>query len=412
MNSAYFLSSFDPNDLNMWSGIPNYMISGFEQCGVGMEKLGPLSPAPLALRTLCRARSFTYNHILNRAFGGYHIGHETGTLKHYARESSRKIAASGKGQAIITTNAPLLAFLDTDLPTLVWTDATFHGLTATYSGYRERCNAWVQETVYAERVGLSRASLIVYASEWAAESAMREYGIPEDRIRIAPLGANLLEAPSETRVRTSIRCKPAERIRLLFIGIDFERKGGRLAVETVRLLNERGLPSELVVMGPTTLSEDLQFPFVHLKGFVDKNTQAGREEFAELMFGSHWLFLPTRAECYGCVFCEASAHGVPSLATRVGGVSSAVRDGRNGRLLPPSATAADYAEMIEQYWMQPAAYRDLCKSSLAEYQQHLDWRQTCGRVIEEFRGMPAARPRSRDDAATPIHVKDSKVALG
>ncbi len=387
LDRAYFLSVFDPHDLKMWSGTPNYMISGFEQCGVPVETLGPLPPTPLGTRLTCRTRSFTYNHIFNRAFGSYITGHETGTLKHYARESSRKMTAASKDTVIITTNAPLLAFLDTQLPTVVWTDATFRGLTSTYSGYRERCNACVQETLYAERIGLSRASLIVYASEWAAESAIREYGIPAERVRVVPLGANLGEAPLESRVRASICGKPMDRIRLLFIGIDFERKGGPLAVETTQLLNQRGLPAELIVMGPNSLNQELRAPFVQLKGFLDKKTQAGRDEFAALMFDSHWLFLPTRAECYGCVFCEASAHAVPSLATNVGGVSSAVRDGRNGRVLPSSATAADFADMLEHYWKQSAEYRALCLSSLAEYQQHLNWKQTCGRVVEELRAL-------------------------
>jgi glycosyltransferase involved in cell wall biosynthesis len=46
------------------------------------------------------------------------------------------------------------------------------------------------------------------------------------------------------------------------------------------------------------------------------------------------------------VFAEASSFGVPSLATNVGGIPSAVKDGLNGKTFPPDADAEDYCDYV------------------------------------------------------------------
>ncbi|TSA49979.1 MAG: glycosyltransferase [Sphingobacteriales bacterium] len=39
--------------------------------------------------------------------------------------------------------------------------------------------------------------------------------------------------------------------------------------------------------------------------------------------------VPSRAECYGIVFAEASSYGLPSVSTDTGGVSAVVKEGVN-----------------------------------------------------------------------------------
>lgn len=67
----------------------------------------------------------------------------------------------------------------------------------------------------------------------------------------------------------------------------------------------------------------------------------------DILYRSHFLILPTEFEAFGIVFCEASAYGMPSIAANVGGVSQPIREGKNGFLLSPNATAEEYAEKIK-----------------------------------------------------------------
>ena len=46
------------------------------------------------------------------------------------------------------------------------------------------------------------------------------------------------------------------------------------------------------------------------------------------------------------MFCEAAAYGVPSLASRTGGIPEVVREGKTGHTLPLAADGGAYAERI------------------------------------------------------------------
>src|SRR5690606_24581714 len=86
-----------------------------------------------------------------------------------------------------------------------------------------------------------------------------------------------------------------------------------------------------------------------------------------------FLILPTRCECYGIVFCEAAAHGLPSIAAATGGVPEVVREGINGHTLPLSAGAADYTALIRAVLDEPGRHDRLRRSSRDEFERRLNW---------------------------------------
>lgn len=93
--------------------------------------------------------------------------------------------------------------------------------------------------------------------------------------------------------------------------------------------------------------------------------------------------LPTRADCYGIVFCEAAAHGVPSIAPATGGVPAAISDGETGILLPPSATKVDYAQVIADVFTNPDRLARLKRSCRDAYEARLNW-QAWGRRFSDL----------------------------
>lgn len=72
-----------------------------------------------------------------------------------------------------------------------------------------------------------------------------------------------------------------------------------------------------------------------------------REDVPELMRALDVLLLPSSEEPFGRALVEAMAMGVPVLATNVGGPAEIVRDGLDGRLLPPHEPEAWAAALAE-----------------------------------------------------------------
>lgn len=59
-----------------------------------------------------------------------------------------------------------------------------------------------------EQLALDRCSLAVYSSEWAAESAIRNYNVHPDKVKVIPFGANLECSRSYSDIQNIIRNRP------------------------------------------------------------------------------------------------------------------------------------------------------------------------------------------------------------
>ena len=82
--------------------------------------------------------------------------------------------------------------------------------------------------------------------------------------------------------------------------------------------------------------------------------------------------MPSIAEAYGLVFCEANAYGVPCLSTSTGGIPAIVQNDVNGFLFAQEAAAADFAEYILAA-VTPGRYRQLACGALTTYKGKLNW---------------------------------------
>lgn len=95
--------------------------------------------------------------------------------------------------------------------------------------------------------------------------------------------------------------------------------------------------------------------------------------FEQILRQSHFLIAPTLFDCFGIVYCEASAYGIPVLTTDVGGVSQAVRNGQNGFLFAAAAPASDYADTIIELYTHKDRYANLGRECRKHFETRLNW---------------------------------------
>ena len=207
------------------------------------------------------------------------------------------------------------------------------------------------------------------ASEWNKNSAAKDYGIDVKNISVVPCGANLDKIPlaSELVMEASGQC------RLLFLGVEWDRKGGEIALETFRLLKQKGLNPQLHIIGcvpPHDLTNEERITVIP---YLDKNKKEDFQQLHKIFLQTDFLLLPTRAECAGVVFSEASAYGIPSISTDTGGVSTYLKNGINGYVLPVVAGADEYSEKIVSLLTDKKGFGDLKHSSRKYYEENLNW---------------------------------------
>jgi glycosyltransferase involved in cell wall biosynthesis len=278
-----------------------------------------------------------------------------------------------------------VAHLKSSIPVVFWTDATFAGITDYYAHFTNLSPRTRREGREMEQRALANCSLALYTSEWAARSAIDHYDVDPAKVKVVPYGANVSSERDEAVVRQLVAARDASTYELLFVGVDWERKGGPIALRTAEILMSRGLPVRLHVVGcepPSHLPD-----FVVRHGFVSKKTPAGAARLAKLFSDAHFLIVPSRAECFGLVFAEAGSFGLPSLAAVTGGVPSVVTSGKNGMLFPLEDEGEGYADFIQAQMTDLAGYETLALGSFEEFRARLNWDVAGGTVVSLMRGL-------------------------
>jgi glycosyltransferase involved in cell wall biosynthesis len=252
---------------------------------------------------------------------------------------------------------------------LVYTDATFGGMLNYYDSFSNLSNKSINNGNYIEQLALDNSTIVLFPSDWASKSAIEMYNIKLDKIKVVPFGANLRTTFSFHEIKNIIKCRSRDKLNLLFIGVDWVRKGGDIALEITNKLNHQGINTTLHVVGLKYKPINSKFIINH--GIINKSTN--EDYFIELFKMSHFLLVPSFAECYGLVFCEANSIGLPALSHNTGGISTIIRDDLNGKMFNIFSDIDLWVNYIAKLFEDRKSYENLCISSFYEYQTRLNW---------------------------------------
>jgi glycosyltransferase involved in cell wall biosynthesis len=358
-----YLTVRDPRDRRSWSGTLYSMLQALEKhCGE-VVPIGPLLPF-----------AFKWENLVSR---GVHMLTGRTYLHTHTFSLSKKLGAMAEkkmsGEKFDVIFAPaasgILANLRTSLPIVYLSDTTLRLMLNYNIEFSNVLASHARMADQIERQSIGKASQLVYPSAWAANSAVGDYGADRSKVNVVPFGANLENPPSREQ---ALKFRPQEPCRLLFVGVNWEQKGGGIAFEALLELQKFGIPAELTVVGCQPPSH-INHPNLRVFPFLDKNDPDQRAELDRLYGEASFFILPTRSECFGIASCEANAYGLPVLSTATGGVPGVVREGVNGFLFPFQARGDQYAKQIRDIYNRPEACQALRISSRTEFETRLNW---------------------------------------
>jgi glycosyltransferase involved in cell wall biosynthesis len=321
----------------------------------------------------------------------YDYGHTVSAARKYARYMENRLAEGDYDVIFAPASSTAVAFLNSPLPLVYASDATFRLLHNYYPEYSNLLARSVREGECIEQAAIKNAAVALYSSQWAADSAVRDYAAAQESVRVVPFGANLDFPPGKDEV---VPRNGSGRVRLLFVAVNWLRKGGDIARDTLVKLLEMGVDAELIVCGCTPPAGSGHERLTVIP-FLDKNDPSQRQALAELYLSADCLVLPTRHDCTPIVFCEANAYGLPVVTCDTGGVSGVIRDGVNGYLLPSGADGAQYAAMIAVACRGGHRFAELRDSSRKAYEERLNWDAWGGAVRGIIEDVLENRERSR-----------------
>jgi glycosyltransferase involved in cell wall biosynthesis len=180
------------------------------------------------------------------------------------------------------------------------------------------------------------ARLIVSTSRWAAACVRKEYPDCTTEIAVMPDPVQLdAFDPEWIEARRARAQTPGYRPRVLFMGGDFQRKGGHDLLSCWRdaAMGER---AALDIVTAAPIAPDRLAPGVTVHLGVTAHSASWRA----LWRAADLFVLPTRDEAFGLVFQEAAAAGLAAIGTTINAVPEIVDDGRSGFLVPPACREA------------------------------------------------------------------------
>jgi glycosyltransferase involved in cell wall biosynthesis len=106
---------------------------------------------------------------------------------------------------------------------------------------------------------------------------------------------------------------------------------------------------------------------------LSKSSPADLDKFKRILRESHFMVMPTIAEAFGVVFCEAAAYAVPSLAPQIGGIPTIIKNGFTGMTFPVGSDPLDYAKYLLNVFKSKQIYRSMAIESWHAYRNTFNW---------------------------------------
>ena len=368
------ITAADPTDKRSWSGTYFRMNNALKEEFSTVVNLGPLRLTILdylMMKFQLIFLSFFHKVIFQKKFNK---GHNHIRSKYHSLFFDKAIRQN-KIDVLFAPSASIeIANLKTDIPICYFSDATVSRMIDYYDSFANFSEKSIKISNEIEQKAMSKSTTQVFPSKWAFDSAKQDYGAQKPFL--VKMGANIDKNPQDNDVIKQYDST----INILFVGVDWKRKGGDIVLETIDKLDKKGYNVKLTVIGcvpPQT------HPKMSVIPFLNKNKNDDLLKFQEFFIKSHLFFMPTRAECFGIVFCEANAYGLPVIATDTGGVPSVIENGVNGFMLPLNAGSEEYFKIISNLISDSAKLRRMAETSREKYLKDLNWKQW-GKEMKEI----------------------------
>ena len=230
-----------------------------------------------------------------------------------------------------------------------------------------------------EADALAGARAVLTTSAWTRDWLVATYALPPGRVHVARPGVDGAAPAPGTPSGGALLCVAAV----------VPPKGQDVLLTALATLPDLAWACTLV----GSLDRDPAFVAALVRdaraaGLEDRVHFAGagtRSEVADLYAGSDLLVLPSRSETYGMVAAEALAHGLPVVASRVGGVPEAVGHDGAGRR-PGCLVPAD----------DPVALAAVLRGWLVDADRRRGWREAARSRAGRLEGWPVTAARVAD----------------
>lgn len=351
-----YLSIDSPKDYKSWSGLKLNIYNTLKNLKHNIKIIGPLKNFNRLPFVFCR-EFFKITGLKYDSDRKFYLS------KAYSIKISKLLK---KIDLIFTSDTYLVSLLNTNVPIILWLDVTFKTYYNHYFDKKKFHKKSFEEANKLEKLALDRATKIILTSEWAKKETIKNYKIDPNKIHILPFGSNLKNTSKINLENIN------NNIKLLSIGVDWNRKGMEKSIRITRELNKIGLKATLKIVG---CKNKKKYPnYVNQIGFLNKNIKSDYAKLKKLLLECDLHILMTKREACGVVFAEANSFGLFNITNNVGGIKGMIKNNFNGKLFNIKSTPKEIAIYIKKIFKNKKKFLQLKKQSYNYYHRKLSWK--------------------------------------
>ena len=233
-----------------------------------------------------------------------------------------------------------------------------------------------------KRRELMRADAVTAVCSAVADSLARDYGVPRQRLRVVPNGADPPDENAEWEEARTWREKlGAGQLRPLWVSAARleEQKGHDVFLAALAELNRRGVEFTAAIAGEGSKRLELERQIAE-RGLGSRVRLLGQlENLGPLLLAADAVVLASRWEGLPLTLLEALARGRPVVATSVGGIPDVIEDNVTGRLIA-SGQSTPLADALADFARRSDAALRLGRNGQRRVRESYGWE----RVVEQF----------------------------
>lgn len=373
-----FACHWDPDPPSTWSGTPWRLLAALEEHAQVVE-LDPRLPTSLQ-------HALRYAHVRRRN-GAWTSPWRTSGLTRKMVERRVRRASSGVPCDAVLQIGDLAPF---ESPYFIYQDLSYDvllrhfddpaGTALQFPTLSRRALDRARERQHAL---YEQATGVLAMSSWFAKTLVEWSGLPENKVHVVRPGAcasadagRVLASPTAPVARSSRH----NRRHLLFLGKDFQRKGGDLVLKALQQLRDGGKTGlTLTVVGPR--SWPLPTPIPDGVLFLGRIPTS---QVAELFAAHDLLVVPSRFEAFGIVFLEALTHGLPCIGRDAFAMPEIIMPGHNGSLVT-TEEPGELATRILDVLSNDTIY-ETCEQETETLRRRYSWERAATETIGAIRG--------------------------
>ncbi len=267
-----------------------------------------------------------------------------------------------------SVNCPVYSYHDNTAK--ISSRAAAHSFTQFATARQKHRRIEAERTIYHADRG------VFVFSEFVKRSMVEDYGVDPELVTVVYSGVSI----EETELSDAPAPGKFSQPKVLFIGRDFERKGGPEVLAAFQEVKKQLPDATLVIAG---CSPKISVPGVEVLGFIDQRTIENQQRILNLYREASLYVMPSHFEPFGIPFCEAMLFHTPCIGTDTNAIPELVKDQVTGYIVPVGSVEAIRDRML-QVLLNPEAARAMGSTGFELARDRFLWRCVAAKMKQRI----------------------------